>query len=134
MSEGQQTVVRNKIKEHIYTIRDQQVMLDEEFAELYGVETRILNQAVKRNAERFPQEFMFQLTDNELEILGLSNRPLTRLLNNLKRRKLAYFACYARKISVKFTLFRQSQVLSMAVEDIYPMLLLSKALRCFQRY
>lgn len=43
-------------------------MLDRDLAELYGVETRVLNQAVKRNAERFPEDFMFQMTNDELEI------------------------------------------------------------------
>ncbi len=57
--------IRNKI----YEIRGQRVMLDFDLAELYGVETRALNQAVKRNIERFPEDFMFQLTKGELEIL-----------------------------------------------------------------
>ncbi|MBD5330779.1 MAG: ORF6N domain-containing protein, partial [Bacteroides sp.] len=55
------------IQSKIYEIRGQRVMLDRDLAELYGVETRALNQAVKRNAERFPEDFMFQLTDNETE-------------------------------------------------------------------
>lgn len=46
----------------IYEIRGHKVMLDSDLAELYGVETRILNQAIKRNIERFPEDFMFQLT------------------------------------------------------------------------
>jgi ORF6N domain len=49
----------------IYFIREQKVMLDRDLAELYGVETRVLNQAVRRNAERFPNDFMFQLTEQE---------------------------------------------------------------------
>lgn len=49
----------------IYNIRDQQVMLDKDLATLYGVETRVLNQAVKRNIERFPEHFMFRLTKEE---------------------------------------------------------------------
>ena len=60
----------NQIQSRIYTLRGQQVMLDRDLAELYGVETRALNQAVKRNIERFPQEFMFQLTNEELENLN----------------------------------------------------------------
>ena len=44
-------------------------MLDRDLAEMYGVETRVLNQAVKRNIERFPEDFMFQLTKGEWEIL-----------------------------------------------------------------
>lgn len=55
------------IHKKIYTIRGQQVMLDRDLAQMYGVETRVLNQAVKRNMERFPADFMFQLTDDEME-------------------------------------------------------------------
>jgi hypothetical protein len=50
----------------IYLIRDQKVMIDRDLAELYGVETRVLNQAVRRNEGRFPEDFMFQLTVEEL--------------------------------------------------------------------
>jgi ORF6N domain len=53
----------------IYLIRGQKVMLDSDLAELYGVETRTFNQAVKRNAERFPKDFMFTLTRKELDSL-----------------------------------------------------------------
>ena len=53
----------------IYFIRGQKVMLDRDLAELYGVETRILNQGVKRNSERFPEDFMFLLTKQEWESL-----------------------------------------------------------------
>ena len=53
------------IESRILTIRNQQVMIDRDLAELYGVETRILNQAVKRNIERFPNNYMFQLTEKE---------------------------------------------------------------------
>ena len=53
------------IENLILTIRGKQVMLDRDLARLYGVETKALNQAVKRNIERFPERFMFQLTDKE---------------------------------------------------------------------
>jgi len=56
------------INTKILTIRNTQVILDRDLAILYEVETRTLNQAVKRNIKRFPEEFMFQLTKNELEI------------------------------------------------------------------
>jgi hypothetical protein len=55
------------IENKILVIRGQQVMLDRDLAELYGVETKRLNEQVRRNIERFPEEFMFQLTRNELE-------------------------------------------------------------------
>lgn len=53
------------IESLIYIIREQQVMLDSDLARLYGVETKALNQAVKRNIQRFPEDFMFQLTKEE---------------------------------------------------------------------
>lgn len=53
------------IQNRIYEIRGERVMLDFDLAALYEVETRVLNQAVKRNMERFPEDFMFQLTENE---------------------------------------------------------------------
>lgn len=56
------------IRSKIYEIRGQKVMLDRDLAEMYGVETRALNQAVKRNVDRFPEDFMFRLTDEEVEI------------------------------------------------------------------
>jgi len=57
----------------IIFIRSSKVMLDSDLAELYNVETRVLNQAVKRNIERFPSDFMFQLTDGEWENLKSQN-------------------------------------------------------------
>ena len=55
------------IENLILNIRDKQVMLDRDLARLYGVETKVLNQAVKRNIERFPEDFMFQLNKEEFE-------------------------------------------------------------------
>jgi ORF6N domain len=57
------------IASKIYLIRNMKVMLDKDLAELYGVETRILVQAVKRNVERFPSDFMLQLTKEEFDSL-----------------------------------------------------------------
>lgn len=53
------------IQSKIHEIRGQRVMLDRDLAEMYGVETKVLNQAVKRNIDRFPEDFMFQLTKEE---------------------------------------------------------------------
>ena len=57
------------IQNMIYEIRGQKVMLDRDLARLYGVEVKRLNEAVKRNIERFPPDFMFQLAQNEWDIL-----------------------------------------------------------------
>lgn len=62
-------LVKGNIENKIYTIRDLQVMLDSDLAELYQVELRVLNQAVKRNADRFPANFSFQLTSDEWDSL-----------------------------------------------------------------
>ena len=58
-----------KITGKIYLIRNEKVLIDADLAELYGVETKVLNQAVKRNLNRFPDDFMFQLSDKEFKIL-----------------------------------------------------------------
>ena len=57
----------NNIKDKIHTIRNLQIMLDRDLAELYGVETKHINQAVKRNEARFPNDFMFQLSKEEFQ-------------------------------------------------------------------
>ena len=57
------------ISQKIHEIRGQKVMLDFDLAELYGVETRVFNQAVKRNIDRFPEDFMFQLNEQESKLL-----------------------------------------------------------------
>ncbi len=57
-----------RIMDKIYLIRDQKVMLDRDLAVLYGVETKVLKQAVKRNIARFPEDFMFEMTKGEFEI------------------------------------------------------------------
>ena len=68
--DGQTSLVPvERIERAILSIRGEKVMLDNDLAELYGVETKVLNQAVKRNATRFPPDFMFQLTAGEWESL-----------------------------------------------------------------
>ena len=58
-----------RIERRIYFIRDQKIMLDKDLAELYGVETKRLVEAVKRNIRRFPHDFMFQLNEEENDLL-----------------------------------------------------------------
>jgi hypothetical protein len=71
------SINRKEIETLIYTVRGKQVMIDKDLASLYQVETKILNKAVKRNIERFPDSFCFQLTEKESETLrfqiGTSN-------------------------------------------------------------
>jgi len=67
-----------RIERAIIVVRGEKVMLDSELAEIYGVETKALNQAVKRNASRFPTDFMFQLTVEEWESLRSQSVTLKR--------------------------------------------------------
>lgn len=69
MSEKQSAILNESVMNQIYLIREQKVMLDKNLAALYGVETRTLKQAVRRNIDRFPIDFMFELTNEELDIL-----------------------------------------------------------------
>lgn len=72
-----------RLEKAIFLIRGQKVMLDRDLAELYAVETRTLNQSVKRNLERFPRDFMFELTRDE--ILGISQFVTSSNLRFSKR-------------------------------------------------
>ena len=67
---NQNIIPQEIIEKKIYFIRDKKVMLDKDLAELYGVETRVLNQAVRRNIDRFPEDFMFSLTRDEIRDLS----------------------------------------------------------------
>lgn len=67
--------MKKPIESLILTLRGQKVILDADLAEIYGVPTRSLNQAMKRNIDRFPEDFVFQLTDEEVE--GLKSQSVT---------------------------------------------------------
>jgi phage regulator Rha-like protein len=70
------------IQNRIYEIRGERVMLDRDLAALYEVETRVLNQSVKRNIKRFPKDFMFQLTKDEFEDLRLQIETLEKPMSS----------------------------------------------------
>lgn len=77
----------DNIKNVIYEIRGQKVMLDRDLASIYGVETRALNQAVKRNADRFPEDFMFKLSKEEwIEIEKISNMSSQNVMTSPQKR------------------------------------------------
>ena len=88
MSENKQLSIipDEKVISKIYLIRGEKVMMDSDLADLYGVETRRLNEQIKRNIERFPEDFMFQLTEPEFE--NLKSQIATSSWGG--RRKLPY--------------------------------------------
>lgn len=77
----------DQIQNIIYEIRGQRVMLDNDLAKLYGVETKRLNEQVRRNIDRFPKDFMFECNSRELDILRSQNATANNISNwNHKRR------------------------------------------------
>ena len=82
-------ITLEQVERKIYSIRGYKVLLDSELAALYGVETRILNQAVRRNLDRFPEDFMIQLTRDEFDNL-ISQIVTSSSANYGGRRKLPF--------------------------------------------
>jgi hypothetical protein len=76
------------VDRRVYVLRSQKVMLDADLAEIYGVETRVLVQAVKRNLDRFPEDFMFQLTEEE--VANLTSQSVISSFTHGGRRHLPY--------------------------------------------
>jgi hypothetical protein len=84
-------ILTERIENSILLVRGEKVMLDKDLAELYGVETKVFNQAVKRNIKRFPDDFMFQLTQKELETWRsqfVTSNPAAKM--SLRRKPYAF--------------------------------------------
>ena len=82
-----QMLTETIIEDRIFTIRGQKVMIDKDLAELYEVPTSRLNEAVKRNQKRFPEDFMFKLTKDELKELIVNCDRFTSLKHSSKETK-----------------------------------------------
>jgi len=89
---GDDLIKTDDIQSRIHTIRGVQVMLDEDLALLYGVKTKVLSQAVKRNRERFPEEFMIQITDDEFDRLRSQIVTSNQIVLDVKKYKEQYQA------------------------------------------
>jgi hypothetical protein len=87
MAKNVTVIPEERIEYAILSLRGQKVMLDRDLAQLYGVPTKALNQAVRRNSERFPEDFMFQLSEQETKAWwdhGMSARLRSQIVT-LKR-------------------------------------------------
>lgn len=102
------------IKNLIFTIRGVQVMLDSHLAELYSVETGRLNEQVKRNIERFPKEFMFQLTENEYE--SLRSQIATLKSNRGQHRKYLPYVFTEQGIAMLSAVLRSTTAVKVSIE------------------
>jgi hypothetical protein len=78
------SITKTIIESKIYLIRGHKVMMDSDLAEMYGVETKVLKQAVKRNMDKFPDDFMFELTKEETETFSRSQNVTLKQGQNIK--------------------------------------------------
>ena len=107
------------IESRILTIRNQQVMIDRDIAELYGVETRRLNEQVKRNSERFPKEFCFQLTKEETESISPKSQIATlNVSGNLRGSNIKKmpFAFTEQGVAMLSTVLKSETAVSMSIQ------------------
>ena len=105
------------IKDKIFEIRRQKVMLSSDLAELYGVETRALNQAVKRNSTRFPEDFMFQLSDNEEENLKsqIVMSSLSNFSNNYGGKRVNAFVFTEQGVAMLSSVLRSDKAIQVNI-------------------
>ena len=124
----------NNIKDKIHTIRNQQVMLDRDLAELYGVETKVFNQAVKRNIKRFPQNYRFQLTENE------KNQLVTNCdwLNSLKHSSSLPYVFTEQGVSMLSAILKSDKAIDISIKIIDSFVsmrkLISQNILMFERF
>lgn len=114
-------LVGSKIANKIVVIRDVQVLLDRDLAEIYGVETRVFNQAVKRNIERFPDAFRFQLDENEALELETSSRSQFVTMNksgNLRGSNIKYlpYAFTEQGVAMLSAVLRSERAIKVSIE------------------
>ena len=114
------------IENKIYTLRGLQVMLDSDLAELYQVEPRVLNQAVKRNSERFPENFCFQLTDAEWQ--SLRSQIVTLKSGKGKHRKFLPYMFTEQGVSMISAVLRSDIAVKVSIQIIQTFVAMRKAL------
>ena len=105
-----------QIRSRIYEVRGVRVMLDFDLAELYQVETRVLKQAVRRNLERFPEDFMFEMTEQEYNSLIISLRSQFVTSNERGGRRHMPFAFTEHGVIMLASLLRSEIAVQMSVQ------------------
>lgn len=124
------------IQNRIYEIREQRVMIDYDIAELYEVETRVLNQSVKRNPDRFPEDFMFRLTQPEWENLrshimahSTSSNSSQIVMSSRKHRGEVYlpFAFTEHGVTMLASVLRSKRAVDMNIAIVRAFIAIRKA-------
>ena len=124
----------NNIKDKIHTIRNQQVMIDRDLALLYGVETKVFNQAVKRNIKRFPENYRFQLNENE------KNQLVTNCdwLNRLKHSSSLPYVFTEQGVSMLSAILKSDKAIDISIKIIDSFVsmrkLISQNILMFERF
>ncbi len=124
----------NNIKDKIYNIRNYQVMLDRDLAELYGVETKVFNQAVKRNIKRFPKNYRFQLNENE------KNQLVTNCdrLNSMKHSSSLSYVFTEQGVSMLSAILKSDKAIDISIKIIDSFVsmrkLISQNISMFERF
>ena len=124
----------NNIKDKIYNIRNLQVMLDRDLAELYGVETKVFNQAVKRNIKRFPKNYRFQLNENE------KNQLVTNCdwLNSMKHSSSLPYVFTEQGVSMLSAILKSDKAIDISIKIIDSFVsmrkLISQNIPMFERF
>jgi hypothetical protein len=124
MAEKHSMILMERVERRIYFIRGEKVMLDSDLAELYGVPTRALNQAVRRNGERFPRDFMFQLTGDEAQSL----RSQTVILKRGEHRKYRPYAFTEQGVAMLSSVLRSPRAIRVNIEIMRTFVRLRKML------
>lgn len=106
--------VSAEVERAIQVIRGERVLLDRELAVLYGVTTKVMNQAVRRNKRRFPSDFMFQLTASETRDLRLRSQTVT--LKRGRHRKYRPYAFTEQGVAMLSSVLRSSRAIAVNVE------------------
>lgn len=116
MSNQPLTISGQDISRLIHSVRDQRVILDSDLARIYGVETRALNQAVKRNPDRFPEEFVFQLTvDEAAAVRRLRSQTVILKTGRGQHRKYAPFGFTEHGALMAATVLNSPQAVKMSL-------------------
>ena len=109
--QNDEVVVTTPVESRIMSIREKQIMIDRDLAELYGVETKRLNEAVKRNIERFPERFRFQLTKEEMaELVANCDR-----FNSLKHSTVRSYAFTEQGVAMLSTVLRSETAIRVSI-------------------
>lgn len=112
MSEAPLIYSQNEVENRIFHFRHLQIMIDRDLAEMYGVETKVLNQAVKRNIERFPDTFRFQLTEKEMnELVTICDR-----FKNLKHSTVMPYAFTEQGVAMLSAVLRSQTAINVSIQ------------------